>query len=150
MKCLLIPAGVGSFQKAARELISPHEVPPHLTQEAHSAESLGAWIKEARRSGALQFIPDPKGSLDRWCTPSATLARGGGDCDDLAVLCVSVLRAAGLRAWVVVGWRGRESHAWVEGHDERGAFLLEATSGEVWGLKGARPAPYRGVALLEE
>lgn len=150
MKCLLIPAGVGSFQRAARELVRPSEVPQEWRQEATSFARLGGFVAESRRVGLLRFIPDPKGQLDRWCTPSATLARGGGDCDDLAILCVSALRSSGCRAWIIVGWRGRESHAWVEGHDERGAWLLESTSGQVWMLEGKRPEPYRAVALLEE
>ncbi len=150
MKCLLIPAGVRSFQEAARELVRPSEVPPAWAGAGASADALGAALREARASGVLTFAPDPQGSLDRWCTPSATLARGSGDCDDFAILACSALRAAGGRAWIVAGWRGRESHAWVEGHDARGAYLLEATSGQVWRLEGARPHPYRAVALLEE
>lgn len=150
MKCLLIPAGVGSFQAAARELVRPEEALGVWSRFAVSFESLGGFVAESRKAGTVRFIPDPKGQLDRWCTPAATLARGGGDCDDLAILCVSALRAAGNRAWIVVGWRGRESHAWVEGHDKDGAWLLEATSGQVWPLKGKRPEPYRAVALLEE
>lgn len=134
---------------AARHLIRPHEV-------AHLIRTLERWELPSRAPGAkqvsrhlrrsakrLRYIPDPE--RDIWQSPAQTLARGGGDCEDLAILSVSLLRHVALCAHLVVGqvWQNRRwnGHAWVEGRDSQGWYLLEATNGDV--VRGVRPGTYR-------
>ena len=93
--------------------------------------------------GNHRYIPDPE-ECDRWCSPRGTLDRGGGDCDDLAVLGLSLLLAGGTHADLMVGrWDntdGQPNHAWIEGRDEFGFFHIEATSGRL--TRGGRPSGY--------
>ncbi len=96
------------------------------------AEGVAAWIRDQRDQGTLDYFRDPE-HCDRWCSPACVLEQGGGDCDDFALLAVSLLQAGDLDADVMVGRHCTvhqcEGHAWVEGHDERGWFLLEAVHG---------------------
>lgn len=114
------------------------------------AESVAAAIRRDLEHGALQYEADPP-DCDRWCSPARTLARGKGDCDDLAILAASILRAGLTSAAVVTGhYCGRDGcigHAWVEGADERGWFLLEATNGSLFRV--ARPETYQAQLILE-
>ncbi len=119
-------------------------VPRGMLPFGHSfVGSVAAWIQMQLQIGELAYFPDPP-HYDRWCPPSKTLHVGGGDCDDFAILAVSILRAGGVEASVIAGKLhegGRAGgHAWVEGYDERGWFLLEATQGVL--VRGARPPAY--------
>ena len=67
---------------------------------------------------SIQYVQRPDG--DPW-KPATTLSKGQGACRDLAVLQIDALRAIGLPARFVSGYRGgdheaadRELHAWVE------------------------------------
>lgn len=139
---------VESFRRAIALAVRPHEARPIarrlLTIWGLSRRSFGhvlaCWFRSQFESGALRYIPDPEGPLDFWCSPKTTLERGGGDCDDLAVLGASILRASGMTGRVVVGTHDGDGHAWVEGRDERGSFLLEATSGDL--ARTWRPSAY--------
>lgn len=145
---------------AISELVRPwevadliQEVPRWMLPRGHTlAFNVAGWLRAQFRDGTLRYIPDterPYG-YDHWCSPSATLERGGGDCDDLAILSASLLLAGDVDAWVVVGTlrKGRRNvgHAWVEGADERGGFLVEATTGRL--VRNVRPAQYRASLLL--
>jgi hypothetical protein len=93
--------------------------------------------------GRLRYRRDP--GRDVWFSPAATLQRRGGDCEDLAILSLSLLLAGGHHeAHLVIGrhcdGRRCEGHAWVEGADARGGFLFEATSMQ---LMRYRPPAYR-------
>jgi len=98
----------------------------------------------ALRTGDLAYRHDPPG-CDRWCSPHTTLYdhEGKGDCDDLTILGASILLATGVDAAVAVGHLCGPvlcgGHAWVEGVDEHGPFLLESTNGQ---LHRDRPARY--------
>ncbi len=144
---------------AVQNLIRPWEV-EYLVAEVpwweitrgHSfAVEVADWLRERLSYGVLNYIPDPeaRGTTDFWCSPSATMLNGGGDCEDLAILAVSLLRAGGVDAFVVTGrvWtdHGFQGHAWVEGWDPSGFFMIEATSGE---LLRRRPRFYRAQLLL--
>ncbi|MCA9680129.1 MAG: hypothetical protein H6708_27670 [Kofleriaceae bacterium] len=113
------------------------------------ANRVAGWMQRAFRRGALRYIPDPEG-CDMWCPPALTLQRRGGDCDDLAILAASVVLAGGGDCDVIVGHfcdgRGCQGHAWVEGVDERGAFLLEATTGALY--RDQVPAGYISHLIL--
>lgn len=106
---------------------------------------MAAWFRQQYRTGALSYIKDPPIG-DYWRSPTMTLRDGGGDCDDTAVLgCSMLLVTAESWATIVIGTVGLwfpEGHAWVEGIDEGGPFLLETTSGElIRAIK--RPAKYK-------
>ena len=125
---------------AIRQYVRPEDVrhlirvvPRHALPAGYSrAAEIARILKRGYASGWLRYIPDPE-HCDRWCRPSETLRRGGGDCDDLAILAASFARAMRVQAWVVVGklcYGGQcDGHAWVEGIDEVGHFFLEATNG---------------------
>ena len=60
--------------------------------------------------------------------------------------------AKGINVWFCVGDVVTEDgslagHAWCEGHDEHGWFLLESTNGTV--IRGARPEDYRPTSFLQ-
>lgn len=130
--------------RALADLIRPSEVAwvPQLLGGIAFAEEVGAWMRRT-----FQYKPD-KPLRDVWCAPAVTVDRGGGDCDDLAILGCSVLLAGGLEAVVRTGTidqgRGPVGHAWVEGCDALGWFLLEATSGTVYRCE--RPVGYEALA----
>jgi len=117
--------------EALAQLIRPDEVSwvPAWLGGILAAEKVGSWMRRT-----FKYKPDKPGP-DQWCPPAVTLKRGGGDCDDLAIMGCSVLRAAGIESDVRTGTmdqgEGPVGHAWVEGYDWRGWFLLEATSGAV-------------------
>ncbi len=151
MTCLIIEPTLGQFEEAAQDLIRTDEV-RHLvhTPSKLTPQIVGDWIARNRRVGDLRYLPDMTGKRDHWCSPEATLNKGGGDCEDLAILAVSLLRLGGLSAWVCVGWRQRnerrESHAWVEARTRDGSWrLIEATTGKVY---DHRPAGYTIVRQL--
>ena len=90
----------------------------------------------------FRYVADPP-HCDRWCSPAITLRDRAGDCDDLAIFAASLLIAGGVDAEVVAGNHCDHGkcggHAWVEGWDQGGFFLLEATSGR---LLRHRPRAY--------
>lgn len=115
---------------------------PRLPASWSAAANVAEYLQTAFHTGQLAYIPDPK-ECDLWCSPRVTFARGGGDCDDLAALAVSILHAMGVEAHLAVGvycdGDKCSGHAWVEGRDKQGGFLLEATSGTVQRI---RPSAY--------
>lgn len=144
--CFCVPPNLAAREYALDELVRPWEVEFLLTPGRSSvatADGVSAWLTEALWSGELRYIPDPP-DCDRWCSPAVTYARGGGDCDDLAIFIASLVQALGCSARVETGWyhSGRQllGHAWVEGVDEIGPFLIEATSGEHF--RWLRPTRY--------
>ncbi len=102
------------------------------------------YIRTELATRRLRYIADPAG-CDLWGPPAATRMRGGGDCDDLSAFALSVLNEMGTPASMLVGFLCRnrrcEGHAWVEGVDRLGFFLLEATSGALH--RHGRPSVYR-------
>lgn len=78
---------------------------------ADRTEALAAEVANARSSGdvadtlgrvnaavnrAVSYVPD--GGGDAWSSPSETVARGHGDCEDYAILKMAMLREAGVPA----------------------------------------------------
>ncbi|MCX4239101.1 hypothetical protein [Paraliomyxa miuraensis] len=84
------------------------------------------------RSIGLVYIADVP-THDRWCPPHVTFARGGGDCDDHAIVGASLLLGLGVQAWVAIGDGPTGPHAWVVGRDPQiGPFVLEPQDGHIW------------------
>lgn len=136
---LFVPATAEAQAAALRTLIRADEV-VHLVEqldEADPAWSMGRWLRACRALGLLRYIPDPP-AADVWRAPACTLSNGGGDCEDFAILAASVLRwLPHAELDVVVGLCDLEPHAWLEGCDRGGWFLLETTRGELY----HRPPP---------
>ncbi len=141
--CLRVSLSPIARWRAARALVRPREVsdlftsvPNFLLPPDYSvAGSVAAWIRESIANGTLRYRPDPPGT-DLWCSPAATRYTGGGDCDDFAILAASMIAYAGVAPQVAIGYYCEglscQGHAWVEGHDGHGWFLLEATSGQLY------------------
>lgn len=139
--CIHVQSSFAARCRAIQHLIRPQDVADHAARgvlhgQWHHPNEVEAIACYMRRLG-LVYIADIKGH-DSWCPPLETLRRGGGDCDDFSILAASMLRAAGFRADVVLGWwrqRGRRGyHAWVAGAAKCGncRFVLEPQTGEVW------------------
>lgn len=138
--CYSVKPSPEDWCAAAARVIRPAEVAhlirwvPRLPPAWSSAANIASYFQTAFKRGDLRYIPDPK-EFDLWCSPRMTFARGGGDCDDLTALAVSILHAQGIEAHMATGvfCNGSkcDGHAWVEGRDEQGWFLFEATAGEV-------------------
>lgn len=113
-------------------------------------EALRQRVLGARR---FRYIPDPSGAdyaealaNDRWETANEVEARGGADCDGLAVHCVVrayddvLMTGAPLGTWALVAgevlqrgtWRG---HMWVEWRDDESTLWCDPT----WGWLPDRP-----------
>lgn len=152
--CLRLRPTPAEQYTAIQRLLRPWEV-EHLVvwyrrpcsyPMAPNSLAVASWLQEHLEAEVLKYIPDPRfpRQTDYWCSPGATLRRKGGDCEDLAILAVSLLLVGGVDAVVVTGriWIGDEwaGHAWVEGQDERGFFMIEATSGSFYRY---RPQEYR-------
>jgi transglutaminase-like putative cysteine protease len=145
--CVTFLPGLEAFAQVAPGLVRPWEV-AHLIRPGRRADprAVGRWLRQERAAGRLRYLPDQTSPRDHWCSPAATITRGGGDCEDLALVALTLLAASGVEGWIVVGWREREgrapeSHAWAEGD----GWHLEATSGRV---SPARPPGYRAVREL--
>jgi hypothetical protein len=136
--CWAVPPSLLHQVASAQHFIRPHEV-AHLIVPARPRtpyeELFGVQDGIADRVGAfmranLRYEPDPP-TFDRWCSPASTLRKRAGDCDDLALLGLSLILAAGGRGEFVIGTHVGTGHAWVQGSDELGDFRFEATTGEV-------------------
>ena len=144
---LVVDQTRASQGRAAAALVRPGEV-------ATVSASLAPWIHEGFAEAelvagwlfGLSYIPDSI-HRDVWQSPLATIARGGGDCEDLAIAALSVLLGLGCSGAIIVGImfsrNGPIGHAWLEGWDSAGWFHMEATTSMVTRL-GRSPAyiPY--------
>lgn len=150
--CIRLRPSIGNQYRAMQQLIRPEEMAHLIVRRRRTWRSMrqsfvaaaAAWLRHQLDSGKLQYFSDPDDAYDYWCSPAETMARGGGDCDDLAILTASLLRAGGIDARVVLGdiddGFTTGGHAWVEGWDHLGWFLFEATSGEF--VRRERPVDY--------
>ena len=112
------------------------------------------WLMDWMNRRGLVYIPD---SGDYWSTPGETLARGGGDCEDLAIILGTVLKAVGYpyRIWIALGKRNGIGHAWIEiEHPEFGLIIVESRPSYVvyskeWNQRDpARSRTYWGRILI--
>lgn len=140
--------------RAVERLVRPREVERFIDRNPSPwaalslppiAEQVAQWLCSCLASGELSYAPDPHGPLDYWSSPAHTFAWRGGDCEDLTIVGVSMLGALGVSAHVAVGqaWNGSsfDGHAWIEGEDAHGGFLIEATTGAMH--RHVRPDVYR-------
>ncbi len=142
---------------AIRQYVRPEDVTPYiqtvptydLPRGFTRAGNIAGFLRSCLAEGTLRYIPDPE-DCDRWGRPRDTFRRGGGDCDDLAIVAASFCRAMDVPMAVVVGTmcngQACDGHAWVEGEDEAGGFLIEATSGQLY--RRHRPPEYKRHFLL--
>lgn len=107
------------------------------------ATDIAGWLRTQLQTKQLQYLPDPA-TADVWQSSWRTLQRKGGDCEDLTILIVSMLLYANISAYPVGGELHGEGHAWVEGTDAHGGFMIEATSGDIY----RRMRPYFYTALV--
>lgn len=119
--------------EAIQGLILPEETRA-LAERVHLWRLFGsnptASAAQVLRDLNLTYIPDVS---DEWCSPGVTLQRDGGDCDDHAILVVSLLLKLGVEAWVVLGSVPGGYHAWVIGiNPVGGLFTMEPQGGKVW------------------
>lgn len=142
---LFVPATEAAQAAAVRELVRPDEV-AHLTcglDRADPAWSIGKWIRGLRALGALRYMDDPPGG-DLWRAPACTISSGGGDCEDFAILAAAMLLAmAEADVDVIVGLFDGQPHAWIEGVDRAGYFLIETTRGDLYDGPNPHYAPRR-------
>lgn len=107
----------------------------HPKTEAETVSALWAWMMDSKGLGAVYRPDDYFGSYmnDFWQFPNETVELHKGDCEDLAILLVSLLRTAGIPDWKVrvdIGMYGQTGHAWGVYYDSdyKKWLLLEATS----------------------
>jgi len=106
----------------------------HPKSEMETVSALWAWIMDDRGLGA-RYRPDDYFESymnDFWQFPNETAELKKGDCEDLAILLVSLIRTAGIPDWKVrvdIGMYGEIGHAWGVYYDTTSKkwLLLEAT-----------------------
>ena len=129
---LVVPPQQALQRRAAAALVRPAEVAgiaaglsPWIGFGSAEGEVIASWLRR------LRFISDPQ-RRDVWQAPLTTIARGGGDCEDLSIMALSLLLALGGYGVIVVGVMfsnaGPIGHAWLEGWDSAGWFHCEATT----------------------
>ncbi len=155
--CLRVSYSTEARWRAARALVRPREVSDlfrsvpnfSLPRDYSEAGSVAKWLENSFADGSLTYRSDPP-DVDIWCSPARTRGTGGGDCDDLAILAGSMIAYAGAAPQIAIGYycNGQtcDGHAWVEGEDRRGWFLLEATNGQLYRYR--RPERYRIKQLI--
>lgn len=142
---LTVPPDDESRYTAVQELTRPDEIesllrPPTITDLfTPFIERVARWHQARLQAGILSYLPDPA-TRDIWQSPAQTLKRGGGDCEDLALLLLSVLEHQQIEAVLSIGTFYGRGHAWIEGRDAISGFLIEATTGAL--VRRQRPLGY--------
>ena len=102
MEALVTPAATDVARVLAEALAAPVAVARGQT-EPLPFDKIRGWVYSH-----IEYVPDDKshGVEDYWQTPAETIALGTGDCEDFAILLVSLLRAYGApddQVYVAVG-----------------------------------------------
>jgi hypothetical protein len=149
-RCTAIRNYVRAPDLTGRVRVVPSE--PGLTP----ASSVARCMRDMFANGALRYIQDPPAPpgepCDFWRPVRETFENGGGDCLDLSVVTAAVCDLIGLSWTIVVGsvhpHTPDKGHAWIEGTDNAGWFLIESTSPTDNLIRYARPNLYKRVHLL--
>lgn len=126
----------------------------HVRDEGHDSSQLAAWAARAARlapSRQLGFVQaivnrtlayradsDWWGKVDYWATADQTLRRKGGDCEDLAIVKLQLLRKLGFGEGDLYLMVGRD----VDRGDH--ALLLVRLEGQYWVLDDRMRRPVEG------
>jgi len=146
---MAVAATEASQRRAAAALVRSADVAtiagmlaPWVWVGAAEGDVIADWLRR------LRYLPDLR-NRDVWQAPLATLWRGGGDCEDLSIVALSLLGAMGGSGALVVGLMfarmGTIGHAWVEGWDSAGWFHLDATTSAL--TRFGRPPAYVPYAM---
>ena len=82
------------------------------------------------KSAKMEYVQDPLGK-DYWQTPSETIERGKGDCEDISIFFSYLLEKKGITSKVVIGLKGPSSkygHCWVEFNENGCEYVVEPSS----------------------
>ena len=143
-----VPFHPRAWSQAIYDFVRPEQVAPLLRTPRLAmvrAEQVAMYMRAFFAAQILTPFPDPDG-CDLWRDPEQLLLDGGrGDCDDLTLFAFSLSLVDGyIEAEMVIGEvltpEGWQGHAWLEGRDCDGGFLIEATTAAV--IRGIRPAHY--------
>ena len=118
----LVDVDPAARASAIQDLVRPDELEADSAR-LYSVSDVADWVGRFRYMSDVRFLPD------QWQSPSRTVERGGGDCDDLSILAASALLKTGAAFDIEIVIS--RNHMWVEGYDWCGPFILEATSGQV-------------------
>lgn len=141
---LCVPTNDRARCQTIQQLVRPEEVshlfdPYKVLVGMYTPQGIAEYFRRQFATRYFRFVDDPAW-CDRWSTPRRTLRTGTGDCDDLAILALAMLRYIDVHSYIVVGDLSGNGHAWIEGEDSAGFFLIEATTGA---LIRHRPNHYR-------
>ncbi len=109
-------------------LLLPWTPPESISARTPADTILEVWKAVARhmryrRDQELENAPE-----DCWLLPAEAWSLCAGDCEDHAILIVSILRQMGLPAWLTCGKAEGDGHAWVTFPLDGTDYLIEATS----------------------
>jgi transglutaminase-like putative cysteine protease len=125
---MLVP-GLGDILTTPRALLGPWWPANRDRPEGAPGVRIRAvWEMIAQR---VEYVHDRRqfdGQSELWAAPVWVWTQGRGDCEDHAALMVAMLRALGVRCWLVWGTHGAEGHAWVQAEIDGREILIEATS----------------------
>ena len=92
MRLLVTPADPAIITALAEALAVSATITKNQSGTVAAFDCIRGWV-----SSNIEYVSDDKshGVADYWQTPSETIGLGTGDCEDLAILLVSLLRAYG-------------------------------------------------------
>lgn len=150
---------LADWDRRARELVRPFEVMNQMAAieafrgrpDGSLAVAAAAWRRDQFARGKRRYVAECRG-CDDWQTPAELQRnRGRGDCEDHTGETISQLCLGGLAPRFVLGHldcspEDSGTHAWVEGEDQYGFFLIEATNGHLY---RGRPDAYQDLLHVQ-
>jgi hypothetical protein len=112
---------------APNDLLRPWPPPESIFSPTHADAVLAVWQAVAKR---LRYRHDhnlESRPSDCWLAPLESWSIGAGDCEDHAILVVSILNSLGIPSWFNCGKVDDGYHAWVTFNLDTTEYLLEAT-----------------------
>jgi predicted transglutaminase-like cysteine proteinase len=128
MRALVTPQDADAKEALNQALANPYYPAKWQTEDMVSVEKIRTWV-----ASHISYVFDENahGVPDYWQTPSETLNLGTGDCEDLSILLVSLLRAYGAsddQVYVAVG---------SDPNDNWHAYVIERYSFGIWRILDA-------------